>query len=162
VKRSLWLFLAKLAGVSLVLGYLWFIGWQTAYPHWITPIADPLFRLFGVTKWLLSVTLHHFTNIIPYLALVLATPGHVKAWKRGILALFGGTAVIVLGHILMSTAIFYIWQAHGFGKTAYRYIVPVYLINDALPLVLWIVFYSDKLREILPKGLFSSGRDGTD
>ena len=122
MKRNLWLFLLKLLPATLILGWLWFTQCQHAYPYWIDPIATFFFKLFGVRTWHLALTAEHFTNLVPYLALLLATPGIIKHWRRSLLALFGGLVVIVLVHMFMSVAIYFIVEAYSMSKSAYRLI----------------------------------------
>ena len=140
-KKQLWLFLAKLIPLTVLFGYLWLTGLQTRYPFLLDPIATPFFQLVGVKRWYLALVLEHFTNIVPYVALVLASPRLIRNWKRSLAALLGGVAVIVTGHLLMSWAVYHFHGLYGLSKAFYRIIVPIYLVNDALPLILWVLFY---------------------
>ncbi len=149
MKKNLLLFLLKLASLTLILGYVWFSGLQEQYPHLISPIAIPFFKFVGVTKWRLVLVLEHFTNLVPYIALVLSSPGIITHWKRMLTALLGGTAIIMLFHLLLSWAVFYFSVKYSLSKTFYKIIVPFYLVNDAMPLILWLVFYPH-----LPSSLF--------
>jgi len=158
VKKECWLFLSKLIGASLILGWIWFAWWQEVYPDMLRPVAVPFFRLLGVKRWFLELLMHHYTSLIPYLALVIATPGHIKNYGRGLVAFFGGSGVIILGHLLMSAVVFFIVDAYGLGKTAYRLTVPVYLINDSFPLVLWLLFYHEILIKLFPLLRFSDSQ----
>jgi len=148
-RKELWLFLLKLPVLTLGFGYIWFSGLQLIYPDLIDPIATPFFRLVGVTNWLLYLLLEHFTNLIPYIALVLASPGLIRNWRRTIYALFGGVAAIVLVHLLLSWLVFELNEAYGLSRAFYRVWVPAYLFNDALPFGLWLLFYPE-----LPGRLF--------
>ncbi len=155
-RKALWLFLAKLALFTGVLGWIWFAGLQVRYPDLLDPVATPLFTTLGVRRWWLALVLQHFTSIVPYLALVLATPNIRSQWKRFTVALVGGTAAIVLGHLLLSVAVYYLERSYGFGTTFYRFIVPLYLLNDALPLVLWLAFFPNVPGLLLGRPLFRS------
>lgn len=140
-RKDLWLFLAKLVPLTLALGYLWFSGLQVRYPYLIDPIATPFLEALGVRQWMLALVLEHFTNILPYVALVLASPGLIARWPRSLAALLGGLAIIVLGHLLLSWVVYELYIRYSLSKAFYRIIVPVYLVNDALPLVLWLIFF---------------------
>ncbi len=140
-RKDLWLFLLKLAILTLLFGYVWFAYFQAAYPHVIKPIATAFFQLVGVRRWLLTLVLEHFTNIVPYLALVLATPGLIVNRKKTLIALFGGLAIIVAVHLLLSWAVYELQVRYQLSETFYKFVVPMYLFNDALPLVLWLSFY---------------------
>lgn len=148
MKRSLWLFLLKLLPATLILGWFWFDRFQRSYPDLIQPIAYPVFELLGVTQWHLYLLAEHFTNLVPFVALLIATPGIVRRWQRFLVALIAGLAIIVLLHILMSVAVYFIYKSYAMSEKALRLIVPVYLVNDAMPLVLWLVFFPDVLGEM--------------
>lgn len=158
MKRNLWLFLLKLLITTLILGYFWTTGWKMAYPNWIKPIAQLFFDIFGVTKWNLSLTAEHFASWIPFIGLLVATPGLLRRWKHALVALFGGVAAIVLMHIVMSIAIFYIVSAFEMSQNAYRLLLPIYLVNDAMPLILWLAFFPTVLSELF--GFIKWGRSG--
>jgi len=140
-KKDRLLFLLKLVLLTLILGYLWYIYIQRSYPTLLEPIAEPVFRLTGVRRWWLVLLLEHFTSLVPYAALILATIKPIKEWRRSLTALVGGIAIIVVGHLLMSIATYYIMENFAATRTSYVLLVPVYLINDALPLALWLLFY---------------------
>jgi hypothetical protein len=148
VKKELYPFLLKLSGFSLILGYFWYAGLQRYYPELIDPVASPILTMLGVRRWWLALVAEHFTNIIAYLALVLATAGLISQWKRHLIALFGGTAIIVLVHILMSAAVYYLELKYSMSKSFYKIIVPIYIFNDALPLVLWLLFFQNEFVRI--------------
>lgn len=125
MKRNLWLFLLKLAAVSLGLAYFWYSGWQRSYPDLIDPIATPVLTLLGVRRWWLALVVEHFTNIIPFIALVLATPGIVKGWKRTLVALVVGLSVLLIGHLLMSAAVYHLELKYSLSRSFYKFIVPI-------------------------------------
>ena len=153
-RKELWLFLAKLTGLTLVFGYIWYAGLQERYPYILQPIAEPILTSLGVREWRLMLVLEHFTNIVPYLALVLASPRILAIWKKVVTALVIGTVVIVAGHIALSAAVYHLEQAYSLSKSFYRVIVPLYLINDALPLVLWLLFFPRLPGQLLGIELF--------
>ncbi len=148
MKKELWLFLGKLAVFTLILGYIWFKAAQRQYPDLIEPVAAVFFQLTGVRRWWLALVLEHYTNLVPYIALVLATPGLITNWKRSLIVLAGGLAILVLVHLAMAAAVYHLVAEYALSKTCYTYLVPIYLVNDALPLVLWILFYPRVLPEL--------------
>jgi hypothetical protein len=129
-----------------------------SYPYWIDPAVTFFFNIFGVTRWYLSLTVEHFASVVPFVGLVVATPGIFTQWKRALIALVGGVVAIVLMHIAMSIAIFYIVEAYAMSKNAYRLLLPIYLVNDAMPLVLWLAFFPTVLSELF--GFIKWGRSG--
>jgi hypothetical protein len=148
VKKNLWLFLIKLAFFTIVFGLVWFWVAQDLYPRLLKPVIFPFFKLVGVRKWRLSILLDHFTNIVPYVTLVCATPGFFKRWKKTILVLIGGLLILAIGHILLSWLDYYYWSQYGTTRPFFRNIFHFYLLNDALPLALWLIFYPRMLGEI--------------
>nr|MBN2278367.1 hypothetical protein [candidate division Zixibacteria bacterium] len=156
MKKDLWLFLLKLAFFSLALGLLWHFYLQTLYPHFLKPVAVPFFQWVGVKKWRLSLLLDHFSNLVPYTALVLATPGIIKEWKKTLLTFFGGLLILMIGHLLLSWADYYYWAKYGLTRGLFRNTFHFILLNDALPLGLWLLFYSRKLTGLF--GFLKFGR----
>ncbi|SYZ74299.1 membrane hypothetical protein [Candidatus Zixiibacteriota bacterium] len=148
MKKSRLIFLLKLISFSLILGYLWFWRLQSLYPHLLAPAAMPFFQWVGVKKWLLSWVIDHFTNIVPYTALVLAMPGIFKKWKKTLVALVAGLIILAGFHILLSWSVYYFSEQYHFSRAFFRRTFPFFLINDALPLVLWILFYPEILSEL--------------
>jgi hypothetical protein len=149
VKRELIAFALKALSISLVLGFLWFWKAQDLYPHLLSPISVPFFQWVGVKKWLLSRVIDHFTNIVPYVALVLATPEAFRNWKKTLFALLGGLAILAAGHLLLSWAVYYYSAQYRFSKAYFRAAFPYFLLCDAMPLILWLLFYP----RVLPKML---------
>lgn len=150
MKKEPWPFLFKLIISSLVLGYIWFDFAQDAYPVFLKPIVFPFFKWVGVKKWRLSFLLDHFTNIIPYLALVIATPGFFKNWKRTLIAGFGGLIILIIGHLLISWIDYHYWSQAQFKLTRgfFKNTFYIYMLNDALPLGIWLLFYPQILSQI--------------
>jgi len=147
VKSGLIPFLLKLIFISLILGFLWFWKAQDAYPHLLSPVAIPFFQWVGVQKWLLSRVIDHFTNIVPYIALVLATPDAFKNWKRTIIVLLSGLIALAATHLLLSWVVYYYSAQYRFTKAYFRATFPFFLFVDALPLPLWLLFYP----KVLPR-----------
>jgi hypothetical protein len=85
---------------------------------------------------------------VPYVAIVLSTPGLLRNWKRSLAALGGGVAVLVLVHLAMSAAVYHLEAEYSLSKEFYRFMVPIYVVNDALPLALWLLFYPRVLGEL--------------
>lgn len=141
MKKELGLFLVKLALSVTVLGLLWFYYFQTLYPEILKPIFMPLFQMLDVRKWRLYQLLDHFTNLVPYIALVMATPGFFKNWKRTIISLAGGLAILIIGHFVLSYLDNFYYVRYRQTKQFFRSTFHYYVINDALPFLLWLAFY---------------------
>jgi len=141
-------FLVKLALFSIAFGLLWHFYLQTAYPHFLKPVAVPFFQWVGVKKWRLSLLLDHFTNIIPYVALVLSTPGIIKEWKKTLFTLLGGLVILMIGHLLLSWIDYHYWAKYGMSRSFFRNTFHFLLLNDALPFGLWLLFYPRVLPQL--------------
>jgi hypothetical protein len=147
-KKELWLFLSKLVVAVVVLGYAWTL-WRFSYPDVLEPIYKPFFSLVGLKKWWMALLLDHFTNWVPFVALVLASPDLVTRWRRSLVVLFGGLAIILCGHMLLSWAVDELVARYAMTKMYYKLSLPLFFVNDSLPFILWLLFYPD-----LPGRLF--------
>jgi len=125
----------------LFLGFLWQNGLDELYPHLLKPVAFPFFRLVGVEKWLLTRVSGQFVSLIVFAALVLASPQAVRRWKRTLLSLGGGVVIIAAAHLLLSWAVYAIEAAHPDERMRGLLVEPLWVVNAALPLVLWLLFH---------------------
>ncbi len=155
MKKEPWPFLLKLVLSTLILGYIWFAAAQNAYPHMLKPIFYPFFQWVGVKTWRLSILLDHFTNIIPFISLIIATPGFFKNWKKTLIALIGGLIILMLGHLALSWLDYHFWSQYKTTRKFFKSTFHYYLLNDALPLGLWLLFYPRVLPQIFPFFRFS-------
>ncbi len=151
MRRNLWLFLAKLAAVTIVLGLVWFWWLREAYPEFVSIPARAVLPLIGVEKLHFSAAAEHFANMIPYVALVLAAPGALQRWRYLVVALVSGVAILITGHLLMLTGFYFVIEEYALSRQAYRLILPIWVLNDALPLILWLAYYPKALRELFPR-----------
>ena len=147
MKKESWLFPTKVGVFLLAFGWLWFWLVQDAYPYFLKPVAYPFFEWVGVKKWRLSLLLDHFTNIVPYVTLVCASPGFFKNWKKTLTALFGGLVILMIGHLLLSWMDYYFWAKYKMTKQFFKITFPFLMLNDGLPLGLWLLFYP----KVLPR-----------
>lgn len=148
MKKDLILFLLKLALSVTVLGLIWFYYFQMLYPEILKPIFLPLFQSLGVRKWRLYQLLDHFTNLVPYIALIIATPGFFKNWKKTVISLVGGLAILIVGHFVLSYLDDYYYARYQQTKQFFRSTFHYYVINDALPFLLWLAFYPKILTQL--------------
>jgi hypothetical protein len=139
------------------LGYLW-IEYRIYYPAVLGPVFDPLFRAVGVDHWYMALLLNHFTSWLPFVALVLASPGCIAGWKRTLRALGGGLFLILVSHFLLSWAVFVIVDAYRMSNMYYKLVIPLFLINVALPFVLWLWLYPDVPAGVMGLRWFGRGQ----
>lgn len=143
MKKNLWRFFLSLVVVSAILTWPWFSGLKIRYAALFGPAAKFMFRQLGIPKSGLMLVIEHFTNLIPFIALSVSLPG-VRLTKR-LLRLGFGLLILVAIHFILIVAVSRVYSVHSLTPTAYRYIFPLLTINDALPLVLWFLFYSDEI-----------------
>jgi len=143
VKRNLLQFFLSLVVVSAVLTWFWFNGLQIRYALLFKPAAQSAFRLFDIHKSGVTIVIEHFTNLIPFIALTLALP-KVRLQKR-LIRLVVGLLILAAVHFILIIAVSGVYSAHSLSETAYKYIFPMCTINDALPLVLWFLFFSNEI-----------------
>ena len=151
-KQRLW-FLARLLIAVTALGYFW-VEYRFYYPVVFEPVFMPVFHIIGLKKWYMALLLDHFTTWVPYAALVLASPDLITRWKRSLMVLFGGLLIILVGHFLLSWAVWELASRYAMSKIYYRYSLPLFFLNDILPLLLWLLFYPDLLEKLLGVKLF--------
>ncbi|MFH1687318.1 MAG: hypothetical protein ABIE70_07320 [bacterium] len=151
MRKDLWLFLTKLAVVTVVLGLAWFWWFKLQYPRLLQPIGNVVLPWLGAHKWQLSWTLEHMSNMVSYLALVLATPEIGRRWREVLRALYIGLPIMVLVHLLMLAAFDHIISRWGLSEITYRWAVPIWVVNDALPLILWLLLLPEVLTELFPR-----------
>jgi len=143
VKRNLLFFFLSLVAVSVVLTWFWFNGLQVRYALLFGPAAKFMFRLFGIHKSGLKLVIEHFTNIIPFVALCAALPQ--VALKKRLIRFALGLGILVIVHFTMIVAVSAVYSAYSGSPTAYKYIFPILTINDALPLVIWFLLFSEEI-----------------
>ena len=143
------LFFLSLIGVSAVLAWFWFDGLQIQYARLFGPAAKFTFRQLGIHKSGLRLVIEHFTSIIPFIALVVSLPS-VKLGKR-LRRLAYGLIILMIVHFLMIVGASAIYSNWSLSKTTYKFLFPMLTINDALPLVLWFVFFSDEILKLFSR-----------
>lgn len=143
MKRKLLRFFLSLIIVSAVLTWFWFNGAQVSYALLFKPVAQFTFRLLNIYKSGVKLVIEHFTNIIPFIALSVSLPD-VKIRKR-LLRLLYGLLILMMVHFILIIAISRIYTSYELSPTAYKYMFPLFIINDALPLVLWFLFFSEEI-----------------
>jgi len=149
VKKNLLYFFLSLVVISAVLTWFWFNGLQVRYAMIFGPAAKFVFRQLGIYKSGLKLVIEHFTNLIPFIALCLALPG--VYWKKRLWHGLIGLLILVAVHFGMIIAVSAVYTKHYMSPEAYKYIFPILTINDALPLVLWFLFFSEEILTLFRK-----------
>ena len=146
MKRKLLRFFLSLIVVSALLTWFWFDGLQVRYALLFKPMAQAAFRFFKIYRSGITLVIEHFTNLIPFIALSVSLPG-VKIGKR-LVRLFLGLIILMAVHFFLIISVSKIYSAYQLSATAYKYMFPLLIINDALPLVLWFLFFSEDILKV--------------
>ncbi len=143
MKKNLLRFFLSLVAVSVVLTWFWLNGLQIRYALLFRPAAQFAFQQLDIHQSGLTLVIEHFTNLIPFIALSLALPG-VRLRKR-LICLASGLVILAAVHFILIIVVSKIYSVHSLSKTAYKYMFPLFTINDALPLVLWFLFFPGEI-----------------
>jgi hypothetical protein len=139
--------LLEAAALSLLFTGLW-LGWgQGAYEAFFVEAARPLLRGLGVHALPDSPARRRFVSFVPFLVLMLATPG--LAWRRRLGGILLGIPLLFLGHVGLVAVEALSHAAHRPGGDAFSTLLPAALFADALPFVLWALFAADVLAGLL-------------
>ncbi len=147
MKKTLLLLLAKFVAVTAPLTWLWMHGGQEAYFKFFVALSRPFLILLGVTNFPPSLVRDRFLNLVPFLALMLITPGLSVVTRLSRTAL--GFVLIFLSQIGLT---YWAYVTHiRDGKTAESMAnyFPALVMSDALPFVLWALLANRFLRELL-------------
>jgi len=140
--------LLKVIAVSLPLTWIWLEWGREAYGWFFTRTAIPIFGMLGETSLLPVGARDRFINYLPFLILMLVTPR--MSWARRSAGIAIGFVAIYISHLI------FVWYTYHLGVDAgrmstgdFRQIFPVLMLSDALPLILWVIFANQFVRESL-------------
>ena len=132
------LILLKFVAITAPLVWWWTHGGLETYHEIFRRLAFPLLQEMGVTHVSAGLVRDRFVGFIPFLGLMLVTPG--LALKRRLVGLAVGAFVIFLSHVGLS---YWSWVSFGeegrTGASMARYF-PALVMTDAVPFVLWALF----------------------
>jgi hypothetical protein len=143
VKRNLLRFFLSLIVVTVICTALWIYAVQVPYTTMFAPLARPLFRLLDVKVSGAVFVMEHFASLIPFLALSISLP-HIPL-KRRLSRMAIGLGSIVFIHFLLIIISSVIFTHSGLSARSYKQVFPMLLVNDALPLILWFVLFSEEV-----------------
>jgi len=135
--------LLEIALLSLLLTALWLAGGQDAYEAFFAGTARPLLDALGVHALPDSPARRRFVNLVPFLVLMLATPG--LPWRRRLGGILLGLPLLFLCHVGLVAVEALSHTARRPTGDAFSTLLPAALFADALPFVLWALFAADVL-----------------
>lgn len=135
--------------ISVVLTIFWRDGLQMRYALLFKPAAMYAYKALGIHKSGIMLVIEHFTNLIPYIALCLSLPN--ARWSRRFIRLAYGLGILVIVHFILLIAISKVYSVYGGSETAYKFMVPMFIFNDALPLAIWFLFFYREIISLFKK-----------
>lgn len=148
----------KVIGITVPVTWIWLEWGRAAYGRLFVELAIPIFGFLGMTRILPQGSRDRFINYLPFLILMLLTPR---------MSLLRRSLGIGVGFVLIFfLQVFFIYASEMAGvhdgkvnsQEIYEKMLPVLLICDAFPFVLWILFAKDFVLEITAKILQKSER----
>jgi len=153
MKNSALSTLLKFLAVTLPLTWWWMNGGQDTYwQHVYKPYAFPVLGWLGVTTFPPSVVRDRLMNFLPFLALMVSTPGMTLALrvKRSLI----GLGLIFVGQIALGYWAHVAYHGRGPEQESAATFFPALVASDALPFVLWALmareFVSSLAASVLP------------
>lgn len=140
-------FFLLLIAFSLPLFYLWMEGGQTIYQKIFGAAVVPLAKALGEKTLNLFVVKGHLMNLIPFTALILATPG--LGWKRRIIGLGAGLVILFGWHLFFCLILNHYQTLWGHDRRFYRLFIPAVSVNSAVPVMLWFILAWKGVRQLL-------------
>jgi hypothetical protein len=151
VGKRLLVLIVELVALSVPLTWLWLAWGQDAYQAAFGDVAGPLLRALGVKEVVDSPAQKRFVNYVPFLALMLVTPGLALARRLGGILL--GIPLIFLCHVGLVAVEVFSRTRHRPTEDPFSTVFPAAMFADAFPFILWALFANEFLRELLAKAL---------
>jgi hypothetical protein len=146
--RRLLLLLALFFALTMPLAWLWVEWGEGVYARLLLDVLDPFYRAIGLRHLRGGPVSPRLVSIVPFAVLMAITPG--MTWRRRVVGSLVGLAVIACFHLLLFVLVDSAYAAFGRTRRALTRIVPFLLINDGIPLLVWIFFARDFLRRVVP------------
>lgn len=124
--------------------WLWVTGVQDAYVAFVSAVAGPVLEPLGVREVAQSPARERFISYVPYLVLMVVTPG--LSLRRRAVGVAVGLPLIFLCHVGLVAVEGW---AHGGGReNAFSTLLPAAMFADAFPFVLWALVANPLLRDL--------------
>lgn len=128
MKRAL-MIVASFVVVTLALTFFWEEVGRLNYGRFLKTVAPTLYDWIGVGDARVGALRQRYINWIPFVGLVLVTPG--LRMRRRALGLAGGLLALFVGHLTLNLT-------ERVYKASHLPFVPS-IVSDALPFLLWII-----------------------
>ena len=152
--------LLEFVAITAPLTWLWMELLRPVYLKGLVLVATPLFQLLGVTGFPPGPIQAHFINYVPFLGLMLVTPG--LRWRKRVTGCLIGFAVIFAMHVAVAWMAYIVFVRDGAGPDSMQRMMPILLFSDSLPFVLWAVAAREFVRDLLQRTIPARPPAGTD
>jgi len=148
----------KVIGISVPVTWFWLEWGRAAYARLFAELAIPIFGFLGMTRILPQGSRDRFISYLPFLILMVVTP-RMSPLRRCV-----GIAVGFVLIFILQIVFIYVSDMAGVRGGAvnrqdiYEKMLPMLLLCDAFPFVLWIVIAKDFVQEMTTKILQKSER----
>ena len=146
MKRRLFILVLEFIAITLPLAWLWSVWGREAYLDLFAWAAGPALELLGVRRLPHLIVGDRFLNLLPFLALMLITPGLSR--RRRAVGSAIGLALIFLSQIGFAAMAFHARARHGLSLKAFATLFPALLFSDSFPFLIWAVVARDFVRDI--------------
>jgi hypothetical protein len=147
VRRVLLLILLFFA-LTLPLAWLWLEWGEAVYARSLLHLLKPLYASLGLHHKRGGPVSPRLVSIVPFVVLMALTPG--LSLRRRVVGTLVGLLLIACFHLALFTLVDASYAVLGRTRRALTKIVPFLLINDGLPLLVWVFFARDFLRRLVP------------
>lgn len=144
---KLFRFFLLLVVFSVPLFWLWAQWGQNTYQQLMGATIVPLARKMGEKSLNLFLIKGHYLNVVPFAALILASPA--LGWKKRATALVFGLAVLFCWHLVFSLVLNHFQTLWDHDRRFYRLFVPATSLNSAMPVVLWFIVAWRGVKDLL-------------
>jgi hypothetical protein len=135
MKQTL-LFLAKFVALTAPLTWLWQVWGRRAYTAFYGPVAHSIYSFFGFDR-VPTPSRERFINYIPFLTLMILTPGLSR--RRRLVGITLGMVTLFFLHIAANLTE---------DPRAHSLPIGVSLFLDAAPFLLWVMIAHQFVRDI--------------
>jgi hypothetical protein len=141
MKRQLFLLLLEFLAITLPLAWLWDVWGREAYLAFFQWAAGPALEALGVDRFPRIIVRNRFLNLLPFVALMVITPG--LGLRRRCVGTAAGLALIFVVQIGFAAVAYHVRVRYGASARAYSALFPALLFSDSFPFLLWAVIAKD-------------------
>ena len=138
---------AKVVGLSVAVTWIWLEWGRDAYSELFVELSLPIYGELGYTSLLPQAGRDRFINYLPFLILMIVTPR--LSWLRRIVGIAVGFIVIFIFQVIFVLVDYLVFPegAANMTQDSYSKFLPIMLLTDSIPLILWVIIAKDFVKE---------------